>query len=386
MKRILVFLLLASICFGANEIQIRETTGQTDLYCIVVRNSDMYVWDTSGTPAFAANPTWANCDIALTEHTLIKGLYYTTMPTIAVGKYSVHCYKGASPAATDTFLQGFYMDWSGTTEKTFANVDMGYINGGATNGNNATLSLKRLDIQNDSGSAFYAFSSFGSAVDFYTTAANSAGLSARAATGNFARGIDAYSTAPNGYGIYSHATDAAGRGFRVSGGLSDIDADLIIGTFEGNLTGSVGSLGAQAKLDVKAEAETAISDAALATAAGLAATDANVTLILADTNSLQIDWANGGRLDLLLDSAAAVGTGLGSIAYTYTLTISGTSNPISDCAVWVTTDALGADIVASGSTDDDGEIVFYLDADTYYFWRKKSGYNFTNPETVTVTP
>lgn len=32
--------------------------------------------------------------------------------------------------------------------------------------------------------------------------------------------------------------------------------------------------------------------------------DANSVLILADTNSLQIDWANGGRLDLILDAAA----------------------------------------------------------------------------------
>ena len=32
--------------------------------------------------------------------------------------------------------------------------------------------------------------------------------------------------------------------------------------------------------------------------------------IVADTNELQTDWANGGRLDLLLDTAAAGGGGL----------------------------------------------------------------------------
>lgn len=35
--------------------------------------------------------------------------------------------------------------------------------------------------------------------------------------------------------------------------------------------------------------------------------DTEISAILADTNELQTDWANGGRLDLLLDSAAAGG-------------------------------------------------------------------------------
>lgn len=48
---------------------------------------------------------------------------------------------------------------------------------------------------------------------------------------------------------------------------------------------------------VNAECDTAIADAALATAANLAT-------VLADTNELQTDWANGGRLDLILDATA----------------------------------------------------------------------------------
>ena len=35
--------------------------------------------------------------------------------------------------------------------------------------------------------------------------------------------------------------------------------------------------------------------------------ETDVTAILADTNELQTDWANGGRLDLLLDGAASAG-------------------------------------------------------------------------------
>jgi hypothetical protein len=54
--------------------------------------------------------------------------------------------------------------------------------------------------------------------------------------------------------------------------------------------------------------------AGLATAANLATVagylDTEIAAILADTNELQTDWANGGRLDLILDTAAAGGSGL----------------------------------------------------------------------------
>lgn len=60
---------------------------------------------------------------------------------------------------------------------------------------------------------------------------------------------------------------------------------------------------------VNAEADTAIADAALATAANLSTVagylDTEIAAILADTNELQTDWANGGRLDLILDARAS---------------------------------------------------------------------------------
>ncbi len=58
---------------------------------------------------------------------------------------------------------------------------------------------------------------------------------------------------------------------------------------------------------------------------------------------------------------------------------------IADVHVWVTTDISGDTLVASGYTDDFGDVTFFLDAGTYYFWRKKSGYDFTNPDTEVVT-
>jgi hypothetical protein len=60
---------------------------------------------------------------------------------------------------------------------------------------------------------------------------------------------------------------------------------------------------------VNAEVDTAIADAALATAANLATVagylDTEIAAILADTNELQTDWANGGRLDLILDARSS---------------------------------------------------------------------------------
>lgn len=47
-----------------------------------------------------------------------------------------------------------------------------------------------------------------------------------------------------------------------------------------------------------------------ATAAALTTAQGDITSILADTNVLQTEWADGGRLDLILDDAASGGAGL----------------------------------------------------------------------------
>lgn len=41
--------------------------------------------------------------------------------------------------------------------------------------------------------------------------------------------------------------------------------------------------------------------------------------------------------------------------------------------------------IASGFTDELGKVAFYLDAGTYYLYRRKGGRNFTNPATVEVS-
>ena len=120
--------------------------------------------------------------------------------------------------------------------------------------------------------------------------------------------------------------------------------------------------------------------------------DLLIDQILADTNELQTDNVNGGRTDLLIDSiitkvdALAVATiGLGACTWAYTLTDSVTMLPIEGAEVWVTTDLAGTHMVAHGYTNASGIVTFFLDAGTNYFWRQHGSYTFTNPDTEIVS-
>jgi len=77
--------------------------------------------------------------------------------------------------------------------------------------------------------------------------------------------------------------------------------------------------------------------------------------------------------------------GDGAITFTYTLTSSVDGTPIANCWIGVYTEAAMSNLVASGYTDNFGQITFYLDAGTYYLKRVKSGWNFANPDVETVS-
>lgn len=100
----------------------------------------------------------------------------------------------------------------------------------------------------------------------------------------------------------------------------------------------------------------------------------------------KLDVIDGIVDDILVDTGttlpvAIVNAFAGSGATAKTYTVKDGTNPISGVHVWVTTDLSGTNIVASGYTDDIGEVVFYLDSGTtYYIWRQKRGYEFTNPD------
>jgi hypothetical protein len=157
--------------------------------------------------------------------------------------------------------------------------------------------------------------------------------------------------------------------------------------------------------------------AGLATAAALATVDSNVDAILVDTGTsipatlsgIESDIADltsdlndhdtdikADLVDLSDDVAdvkadtetiiATIGAiPVGAITFTYNVTNTVSGQPIADTDVWVTTDIGGTNVIASGKTDQFGNVTFYLDAGTVYMWRQKSGFNFDNPDTEVVS-
>ena len=82
---------------------------------------------------------------------------------------------------------------------------------------------------------------------------------------------------------------------------------------------------------------------------------------------------------------------VGARDFNYTVTDSGTGLPIEGVTIYITTDVAGLAIVWNGTTDglgvardDNGELPL-LYPGTYYVWRMKYGYNFTDPDTEVIT-
>lgn len=69
----------------------------------------------------------------------------------------------------------------------------------------------------------------------------------------------------------------------------------------------------------------------------------------------------------------------GAIPYTYTLTKQGVAAAIAGVQVYVSTDASGDVLVATGLTDNAGQVLFHLNAGTYYFWPRHPEYYFEKP-------
>jgi len=125
MKKIIfsLILMLSICCFAANEIHYFDTSGQSDIYARVTKASDFTIYDT-GLTDYNDNPAWGVTDIAMTERdpNFNPGLYYASMPTSTAGRYYIEVYSGASPAKTDTRLQVYQIDWSGSAEITLAST------------------------------------------------------------------------------------------------------------------------------------------------------------------------------------------------------------------------------------------------------------------------
>lgn len=108
--------------------------------------------------------------------------------------------------------------------------------------------------------------------------------------------------------------------------------------------------------------------------------DGTSAYVMLPTASFDVATLIAGIADAIVGAGASVG----AVTFTYTLTNSVDDLPIADADIWVTTDAGGANVAASGRTDQNGQVTFYLDTGIVYVWRQKTGWNFTNPDVESV--
>ena len=100
--------------------------------------------------------------------------------------------------------------------------------------------------------------------------------------------------------------------------------------------------------------------------------------------------SGAGSAGSALAAAGAAGISAGAVEFTYTAEDSN-SDPLEGVEIWITTDEAGSNLIWYGTSDAFGiarsssNAKPMLDAGTYYFWSKKGGYTFANPDTVEVT-
>ncbi len=152
-------------------------------------------------------------------------------------------------------------------------------------------------------------------------------------------------------------------------------------------------------LDATTQLETAAAAGGDATAAtqttilsNLATVDTVVGSLVAGQTAIK-----GATFDTATDSLEAIrdrgdaawitgGAGTGAVEIVYNVSIpEETGTPVASVLVQVSTDSLGANIQWTQLTDAFGNASFNLDPGTYYFWRYKPGYTFTNPDTETIS-
>ena len=122
---------------------------------------------------------------------------------------------------------------------------------------------------------------------------------------------------------------------------------------------------------------------ALASQSSVNTVSGNVNSVKSKTDQLSFTVAN------LVDSNALSGGGgsnVGSGAISHEITVNVGGSPSDGVEVWVTTDSSGTNVVAGTLvTDAFGKASFMLDAGSYYLWAQKSGANFTNPTSFSVS-
>jgi len=173
-------------------------------------------------------------------------------------------------------------------------------------------------------------------------------------------------------------------------GVSTLDAAGVrtaVGLAAANLDTQLGALptdaeNADAVWDESLAGHVVVGSAGAALSAAGTAGDPWITPLPGAYVAGTAGYLMGTNLDAQISTCCNLGAG--AITFVYTLTSSVDGTPIDEADVWVTSDIAGANILASGRTDLAGQVTFYLDAGTQYFWRQRDGWTFDNPDTEVV--
>ena len=129
-------------------------------------------------------------------------------------------------------------------------------------------------------------------------------------------------------------------------------------------------------------ADESLLEAYISTETSGLATSAALGMVSSVVNTLP----SAAEIDTQLSGTHGSGTwGNGSGSTSTTVTVNDGVNPIDGVDVWISTDSAGTNVIARGSTGALGTVVFMLDAGTYYAWKQLAGYDFTNPQSFTVS-
>jgi hypothetical protein len=144
--------------------------------------------------------------------------YFPTMSIDSNGRLDIIKIAGTTQTANDM---------SGDANTLVAGVNLTSIDGQDTNGNNATLNLKQLNIVNNAGSALVA-SSTGNNGSGIQASGNGAGHGVFGTGGATGQGIAALGGATSGNGFYGQAQNNNDSGMRLvkDGTGVDLDAEL----------------------------------------------------------------------------------------------------------------------------------------------------------------
>ncbi len=388
-------------------------TGKT-VYAIIRREADLFrLNDADGT--FTAAP--ADPYLSLAEDAVIKGLYEVSEARAAWnnGNYFIFIYRqtGANPVpASDMMIGSSVMAIISDAEVvnvnvlTQSNIDFGALQKVSLN------AATPASVQNipATGSGFTALgdtrianldatiSSRTKPADTQAAVTTVTNLTNAPTVGDLTDAMKVSVTAavPAASAIKT-TIEAAGGNLALI--LEDTGTTIpgTISTIQGNITDILADTGTTLDTLVKdIPTNTEFEARTLPATDYIVVTDTLARVTLVDTTTTNTDMRgtdNAGTatnlaiVDTVVDAIKlktdTLG-GAGAITWPYTLTDSVTAAPIDGAEVWVTTDSAGTNVIASGTTNDAGVVTFYLDAGTVYVWRKKAGYNFTNPDQETV--